>query len=89
MGMPLSGGCVKKSAGIPLVEPSLSGHPGLRATLAGMDDPAVAADLAETADEYAQIEADEAAEDDDQGEDDAPAVVYVKRRAVRGSLPPR
>jgi hypothetical protein len=55
-----------------------------------MDDPAVAADLAETADEYALIEADEAAEDGDQGEDDAPAeVVYVKRRSLRGSLPPR
>jgi hypothetical protein len=55
-----------------------------------MDDPAVAADLAEIADEYAEIEADEADDDRDQGEDDAPAeVVYVKRRAVRGSLPPR
>jgi hypothetical protein len=51
-----------------------------------MDDREAAADLSEIADEYAEIEAD----DDDQGEDDAPAeVVYMRRRTVRGSLPPR
>jgi hypothetical protein len=57
----------------------------VRVTIDRREQPEVAEDLAEVVAENAEVEADE----DDQCDDDPPAYVFIERRAVRGSLPPR